>query len=57
MVVVMVSAYLDLRDNTTCQLYTNYGEFLTFYTVDIVSLARDTPLGLQCGDSMDAVNY
>ena len=41
----MVSDYLELRDNTTCQLYTNYGNSLTFYTVDFVSLSQGTPLG------------
>ena len=41
---LMFSSQLDLRDNTTCQLYMSNNN-IKFYTVDVVALSENTPLG------------
>ena len=43
---MLLANHLDLRDNTTCYLYTSVDN-LQFYTVDVQKLAEDTPLGEQ----------
>ena len=42
--VVMTSAYLNLRDNVTCYLFTSVPH-LKIYTVDYHSLSVGTPVG------------
>ena len=42
---LLFSSELNLRDNTTCQLYMS-GNNIKFYTVDVVDFARNTPLVL-----------
>ena len=41
---VMFSSLLDLRDNTTCQLYMSNNN-IRFYTIDVESFSADSPLG------------
>ena len=41
---VMFSSLLDLRDNTTCQIYMSNNN-IRFYTIDVESFSADTPLG------------
>ena len=43
-VVVMMSPRLDLTDNTTCYLVNSHLN-IQFYSVNLTSLARNTPLG------------
>ena len=43
--VVLLSPQLNLTDNTTCQLV-NSDLSINFYTIDIESSTRGTPLGV-----------
>ena len=43
---VMFSSQLDLRDNTTCQLYMSNNN-IKFYTINVKSFASDSPLGVK----------
>ena len=43
-VLILLSGHLDLRDNTTCSLTRSRPE-IKFYTVDLETIGRDTPLG------------
>ena len=41
---IMFSSFLDLRDNTTCQLYM-FNNNIKFYTIDVEIFSANTPLG------------
>ena len=41
---VMLSTHLDLRENTTCQLYMSNNN-IRFFTIDLPAFAIDSPLG------------
>ena len=41
---VMFSSQLDLRDNTTCQLYMSNNN-IKFYTINVKAFAAGSPLG------------
>ena len=41
---VMFSTHLDLRENTTCQLFMSNNN-IRFYTIDLPAFASDSPLG------------
>ena len=41
---IMFSSFLDLKDNTTCQLYMHSNN-INFYTIDVEEFSKDTPLG------------
>eukprot|EP00092_Neocalanus_flemingeri_P026661 GFUD01028904.1.p1 GENE.GFUD01028904.1~~GFUD01028904.1.p1 ORF type:complete len:388 (-),score=75.77 GFUD01028904.1:90-1253(-) len=41
---VMTSSYLDLSDNTTCHLYTSTSNNINFFSINVTTIAKDTPL-------------
>ena len=42
---VMISTHLDLRENTTCQLYMSNNN-IRFFTIDLSAFTIDSPLGM-----------
>ena len=43
-IMVRVGTWLDLTDNTTCQIYTRFQDSITLVHIDPQEFARDTPL-------------
>ena len=44
-ILVMTSTHLDLKDNTTCQLYTS--QTSSFFTIDLIQFSKGTSLGIK----------